>query len=298
MQVKTKGIKIVSTITVNGIFVLISLICVVPLLLVLSASFTTDAALSANGYALIPKEFSVSAYSYIFRKPQQIINAYQVTILVTVVGTLISLLCTGMFGYVISRKDYALQKLFSFILLFTLLFNGGMVPSYIMITRYYHLKDTLLVLILPGVISPWNVFLMRGFFSDLSSSLIDAAKIDGASETRIFFRIIVPISKPAFATIGLFVAFAYWNDWWRSLLYIDNPRLVSLQFYLYRIMANIQLLLTTMREVGSSAVNIAELPGETARMALCVLAAGPMLFIFPFFQKYFVRGLTIGAVKG
>jgi putative aldouronate transport system permease protein len=158
------------------------------------------------------------------------------------------------------------------------------------------LKDTVLALILPYIIIPWHVFLMRGFFLDIPTSLIEAAKIDGAMEVSIFFRIVLPISKPALATIGLFCAFTYWNDWWLSLLYIDNPRLISLQFYLYRIMNTIQFLASSM-QTGAITIDLGELPGETARMALCVLAAGPMLFIFPFFQKYFVRGLTMGAVK-
>jgi putative aldouronate transport system permease protein len=296
--VNTKIGKFLGSIGINGIFIIISLTCVVPLLLIVSASFSTDTSLSLHGYSLIPREFSLNAYRYITKSPQQLINSYGITLFLTGAGTVLSLLCTGMLAYVISRKDYSLHRLFSFLLLFTLLFNGGMVPSYIMMTRYYHLKNTILALLLPYIIIPWHVFLMKGFFLDLSTSLIEAAKIDGAGEGTIFFRIIVPISKPAFATIGLFCAFTYWNDWWLSLLYIDDPQLTSLQFYLYRILNSIQFILTTMRSVGAAGYNLAELPGETARMALCVLAAGPMLFIFPFFQKYFVRGLTIGAVKG
>jgi putative aldouronate transport system permease protein len=219
-----------------------------------------------------------------------------VTIFVTAFGTFVSLFCTGTLSYVMARKDFKYRRPLSFLVLFTLLFQGGMVPSYIMVSKYYHLKDTILALILPYVIIPWHVFLMKGFFIDVSPSLIEAAKLDGAGEITIFFRIIVPVSKPAFATVGLFSAFTYWNDWWLSLLYIDNPKITSLQFYLYRIMNNIQFIATSMRQ-GNLGLSLANLPGETARMALCVLAAGPMLFIFPFFQKYFVRGLTLGAVK-
>jgi putative aldouronate transport system permease protein len=284
-------------IVINALFILVSLGCVVPLLIILSASFTDEVALTLNGYTLFPGKFSLEAYRYIFRSPSQLINAYQITIVVTVVGTFFSLLCTGMFAYVIARRDFIFHRLLSFLVIFTLLFSGGLVPFYIMVTRYYQLKNTLLALILPYLISPWYVFLMKGFFMDIPTSLIEAAKIDGAREGYIFFRIIVPISKPAFATIGLFCAFTYWNDWWLSLLYIDNPRLVSLQFYLYRIMNNINFLTSGLRP-GNITIDISQLPGETARMALCVLAAGPMLVIFPFFQKHFVRGLTIGAVKG
>jgi putative aldouronate transport system permease protein len=281
---------------INLLFILISVACVVPLLLIVASSLSTEVAVHEYGYALFPKEPSLQAYEYIFQNPIQLYYSYGVTIFVTTVGTFFSLLCTSMLAYVIARKDFKLNRLFSFLVLFTLLFSGGMVPSYIMVTRYYHLKDTILALILPYIIIPWHVFLMKGFFGDISPSLIEAAKIDGAHEVSIFFRIIVPISKPAFATIGLFCAFTYWNDWWLSLLYIDNTRLVSLQFYLYRIMNTIQFLASSMAS-RSITIDLGELPGETARMALCVLAAGPMLFIFPFFQKYFVRGLTLGAVK-
>ena len=296
-MIQAKGTGYFWNIMINLLFIFISLACVVPLLLILSASFTDDMALTINGYSLIPAKLSLKAYNYIFTSPRQLITSYRVTIIVTVAGTFVSLLFTGMLAYVIARRDFYLHRLFSFLILFTLLFNGGMVPSYIMISRYYHLKDTIMVLILPYLIIPWHVFLMKGFFMDIPTSLIEAAKIDGAREMYIFFRIIVPISKPAFATIGLFCAFTYWNDWWLSLLYIDNQQLVSLQFYLYRIMNNIQFL-TSSIQMANITINLADLPNETARMALCVLAAGPMLLVFPFFQKYFVRGLTIGSVKG
>jgi putative aldouronate transport system permease protein len=282
---------------INGIFILVSLACVIPLLLIVSASFSEEASLATNGYSLIPKNFSLQAYRYVFKNPWQLLTSYGVTITVTVGGTIGSLFCVGMLAYVISRRDFEFHRFFSFLILFTLLFNGGMVPLYILISRYYHLKNNILVLILPYLVNPWYVFLMRGFFNDVPVELINAAKIDGARESTIFFQIVVPISKPAFATIGLFTAFGYWNDWWLSLMYIDNAKLGSLQYYLYRIMNNIQFLTSAMRS-GGPAINLSNLPGETARMALCVLAAGPMLFIFPFFQKYFVRGLTIGAVKG
>jgi putative aldouronate transport system permease protein len=282
---------------INGLFIILSLACVIPLVLIVSASFSSRLGLNVKGYSLIPPEFSLEAYRYIFKSPRQLLSSYGVTISVTILGTVLSLLCTSMFAYAIARRDFKYHNLLSFLLLFTLLFSGGMVPSYIMISRYYHLKNNILVLILPYVIIPWHVFLMKGFFLDIPVSLMEAAKIDGARELTIFFRIVLPISKPALATIGLFCAFTYWNDWWLSLLYIDNPKLNSLQYYLYRIMNNIQFLTSSMQNVNLN-IDLSKLPGETARMALCVLAAGPMLFIFPFFQKYFVRGLTVGAVKG
>ena len=282
---------------ITGAFILISIFCVFPILYILAASFSDELILAKEGYSLIPRGFSLEAYRYIFDSPKQILTSYGVTIFVTLVGTAISLLFTTMLGYVIARKDFKLSRVLAFMVFFSLLFNGGMVPTYITMTRYYGLKDTIWAMIVPYVIMPWHVFLMKSFLDDIPTTLIEAANIDGAGEIRTFFQIIVPISKPALATVGLFISFTYWNDWFQSMLYIDKSSLTSLQYYLYRIMNNIQYLSTTM-QAGNMGIDLSALPGETARMALCVLAAGPMLIIFPFFQKYFVRGLTVGAVKG
>ncbi len=278
-------------------FILLALFCVLPIFYILSASFSDEIQLTREGYSLLPRGFSLKAYQYILESPKPILDAYGVTIFVTLVGTGVSLLFTVMLAYVIARKDFRLGRIFSFLIFFSMLFNGGLVPTYIMLTKYYHLKDTIWALILPYLIMPWHVFLMRGFLADIPTSLIEAAKIDGAGEIKSFFKIIIPISKPALATVGLFIAFTYWNDWYQSMLYIDSASINSLQFYLYRIMNNIQYLSTSM-QAGNISIDLASLPSETARMALCILAAGPMLIIFPFFQKYFVKGLTVGAVKG
>ena len=279
------------------LFILLALFCVVPILYILSASLSDEIQLTKEGYSLLPRGFSLEAYKYILESPKPIINAYGVTILVTLGGTAVSLLVTTMLAYVIARKDFKVGRVFAFMIFFSMLFNGGLVPTYIMLTKYYHLKDTIWALIFPYIIMPWHVFLMKGFLADIPTSLIEAAKIDGAGDVKTFFKIIVPISKPALATVGLFIAFTYWNDWYQSMLYIDSPDINSLQFYLYRIMNNIQYLSTSM-QAGNISIDIASLPSETARMALCILAAGPMLVVFPFFQKYFVKGLTVGAVKG
>ncbi|MBD5457335.1 MAG: carbohydrate ABC transporter permease [Lachnospiraceae bacterium] len=295
-MIEKKSDKYAQKIIFNGIFILLAVACVFPLLLIVSAAFTDEMSLTIEGYKLWPSKFSLEAFSYILESPKQILMSYGVTIFVTAVGTVGGLLVTSMLAYVIARKDFKFSRVLSFLIFFTLLFNGGMVPSYIMISKYYHLKDTIFALILPYIVIPWHVFLMKGFFADIPMSLIDAAKIDGASEFCVFFKIITPISKPAFATIGLLTAFTYWNDWWLSMLYIDDAKLTSLQYYLYRIMNNIQFLTTSM-QAGNISIDLSNMPNETARMALCLLAAGPMLVIFPFFQKYFVKGLTVGAVK-
>lgn len=286
-----------SKILIHLFFILLALFCVVPFLYVVSASFTSQSGLMQNGYTLIPSDFSTEAYEYCMKSAQSLLQAYGVTITVTVLGTFISLVFTSMLAYVISRRDFRLHRQLSFIVFFTMLFNGGMVPSYILITKYYHLRDTLWVMILPYVIGAWNVFLMKGFFANVPTSLLEASKLDGCTEYGTFFRIVIPVSKPAFATVGLFTAFGYWNDWWLSMMYTTENSLTSLQYYLQRIMQNIQFLQQAVSRGMNISVDMSTFPTSTARMALCVLAAGPMLVIFPFFQKYFVKGLTVGSVK-
>ncbi len=279
------------------IFAVIALFCVLPIFYVISISLTPEKNLAMEGYKLIPSALTLDNYKFILQNPTQILKAYGVSITVTAVGTVMNLFCTSTLAYVMARKDFKLSKIFTVMVLFTLLFNVGMTPSYITVATIYKLKDTLWALILPYVILPWYVFLMRSFLKDLPVSLIEAAQIDGASEFRIFFKIIMPILSPALATIGLLVAFTYWNDWWLGLLYIDNPDLTPLQYMLYRIMNNVQYLATNTGSTGV-ALDMSKLPTESARMVVCVLATLPMLCLFPFFQKYFVKGLTVGSVKG
>ena len=237
----------------------------------------------------------MEAYEYIFKSPKAILNAYGVSIGVTVIGTVLSLLLTTMLAYALSRQDFRGRRGLSLVVLFAMMFNAGMVPTYITFVLHYKLRDSMMALILPYLVAPWHVFLMRSFLADTPTSLIEAARIDGAGEFRTFFQIIIPLSKPALATVGLFTAFLYWNDWYQSMLYVENQNMISLQYYMYRIMNNISFLSSSMFAVG---VDLSKLPNETARMALCVLAAGPMLVVFPFFQKYFVKGLSVGSVKG
>lgn len=282
---------------IHGWFIFFSLFCILPFLYVVSISLSTESDLAQYGYQLIPRHFTTFAYEYLLSAPKALINGYIVSITVTVLGTALSLLLTSKLAYTLSRKDFKGSSTLSFIVFFTLLFNGGLVPWYILIKRYLHIDDSLLALILPGAIIPCHVLLMRGFLADVPLPLIESAKMDGAGEWRIFYTIIMPISKPALATVALFIAFYYWNDWWLAMLYIDNQKLIPLQFMLYRIMNNIQYLSSSLQS-GNISIDISKMPSETARMATAILAAGPILFIFPFFQKYFVKGLTVGAVKG
>lgn len=286
----------ISRICIHLLFIVVSILAIGPMLLILSSSFTDEIEVIKNGYTIFPKVFSVSAYEYVLRDPTIILKAYGVTILVTVAGTITSVLVTTMLAYVLSRQDFLAGKIISFMVVFSMMFNGGLVPSYILITKYLKLKDSLLALILPMVVIPWFIFLMRGLLGKIPISLIEAAHIDGANELKIFASIILPISKPAIATLAVFTSFTYWNDWFLALLYIDNPNLAPLQLLLQRVMNFAQF----VRNSPGLAVNIdfSKLPAQTARMATCVLVAGPILLVFPFFQKHFVRGLTGGAIKG
>ncbi|BFT71123.1 carbohydrate ABC transporter permease [Paenibacillus sp. P36] len=285
----------ISLFMIHMALLLSSIACIIPIVLVLTASFTKESTILTEGYSLFPSEISLEAYQFIFNNPKQIINSYMVTIFVTVTGTLLSILVTAMVAYVICRKDFFLANKISFFIFFTLLFSGGLVPWYILVSRILHLKDTPLALILPYVVTPFLVLLMKGFMSTIPFALIESAKMDGASEYRVFFSIIIPVSKSGLATIALFSVLIYWNDYWLSLLFIDTGKYVSLQLLLYRIMSNIDFLNSALAVANTSSV---VLPSQSARFALAVVAAGPMLFIFPFFQRFFVKGITVGSIKG
>lgn len=248
---------------------------------------------------MIPHEFSLEAYKAVFMSPGMILDSYMVTIITTVVGTIIGLCISASAGYVISRKNYRYRKILSFFIFFTMLFNGGLVPTYILMTQWLHLKNTIWALILPLVVNAWYIILMRGFFQGIPDSIMEAARIDGASELRIFFGIVLPLSKPVLATIALFYALAYWNDWYQSLLYIDNQKLYKLQYLLMQILKKSQFLNSAAGQaVMGTGASTSDMPTLNLRMAMCVVAVGPLLIAFPFFQKYFVKGITVGSVKG
>lgn len=275
---------------------LLSISCIAPLMLVATISITGIESIYRAGYSFIPRVISLDAYIYIFADAKHILRSYLVTIVVTIVGTFLSLLVMAMIAYPLSRSDYRHQRKMSFYVFFTMLFNGGLVPTYIVVMRYLHLGDSFWVLILPYLVIPWYVLLLKTFFAQIPYEIIEASKVDGCSEYRIFFTILLPMTKPALATVGLMASLRYWNDWWLSLLYINNENLVPMQLLLYRIMANIQELARLAAESGIT--ETIQFPSESARMAMAIIAAGPMLFVFPFFQRYFVQGLTVGAVKG
>ena len=285
-------------IVVNAFFLLLSVCIVAPFVLIVSVSLTREDALHANGYSFFPGAFSTLAYEYLFRSPGVILRAYGNTAFVTVVGTLLGLLLTAMIGYVISRRDYKFRSALTVYVFIPMLFSGGLVPFYILMTQYLHLKDSLWALILPGLLSPFYILIMKGFMGKLPFELIESAKIDGAGEWRIFLQLVVPLSTPALATLGLFTAFNYWNEWFNALLFIDDDSRVPLQLLLVRIMNTLDFLRNNSEYIQSLGINMSQFPNESVRMALVVLVAGPMMFVFPFFQRYFVQGLTVGSLKG
>lgn len=277
----------------NVVLGIVAIAFFMPLLLVVSSSFSSEAAVDAHGYSFFPREFSVFAYKYILGSSSQLFVSYGVSIVVTAVGTAASLLLMSLLAYTLAQPDYKLRRPLSFYVLFTMLFNGGLVPTYILITRYLHLQDTIFVLILPYLVTPFYVLLLRTYFSQLPRDYTDAARIDGAGEWRIFWNIVMPIARPALATVGLFVLLGYWNDWWLGLLYIQNDNLVPVQLYLYRILTNIDFLASNQ----SSISQLQGVPIQTVKMAAAVLAIGPIVVAFFAVQRFLVRGITIGGIK-
>lgn len=279
------------------IMIIFSIFCILPLLLIVGISFTGEAEVYATGYKFIPEVFNTEAYDYIFKTPMTIVRSYGVTIGVTLVGTLFSLLFTATLGYVISRKDFVLARPLSFMVFFAMLFTGGIVPWYMIITNVLKLKNTYWAMILPYMIVPWFVMLMKGFFTSVPKEIIESAKMDGCGEIRAFFNIVVPISTPALTTVGLFIALNYWNDYKLAMYFINEPNMYPLQYLLQQIMNNLNFMKNSLAASMGISLHV-DLPSESVRMAMCILAAGPMLIIFPFFQKYFVKGITVGSVKG
>lgn len=282
---------------VHLFFVLIAVICIVPFIIVISASFSSETDLAMYGFSVLPKKVDFTAYKYLFRNPETILNSYIVTILITVIGTFLGVLFMSMAAYCLARSTFRHKGLLTFFIFFPTLFSGGMVPSYIINTQYLHLTDTLAAMILPSLINVFHIIMLRTFFKQIPGALYEAATMDGASEYHIFFRLVLPLSKPVVATVAFLSALAKWNEWYNAMLYIRDDKLVPLQYMLQRMMMNLRTLLDAMQNVPTS-VNLQDLPGENLRMAMLVVAIGPMLLVFPFFQKYFTRGMTVGAVKG
>lgn len=278
------------------VLTVLTVFCLFPFILVISSSLTEESSIIRDGFQLIPTSFSLEAYAILFKYPQEMLKAYGITITVTLLGTLFGLFLTSMTAYVLSRKDFKWRNRFSFFFFFTTLFSGGLVPWYLLIVNYLQLKDTLLVLILPMLMNVFYIIVMKSFMSSIPEAIIESTKIDGANDFQIYLQFVLPLSKPALATIGLFIALGYWNDWYNALLFISNSDLMPLQYYLYRLLGNMDGMRKAMMAAG--AVMSSDIPTESLKMAMTIVATGPIMIAYPFIQRYFVQGLTIGAVKG
>jgi putative aldouronate transport system permease protein len=278
---------------INLILLTISLACLLPFVVVLSASFSTENSIVNQGYTLLPKEFNTLAYQYLLVDSAQVFQSYLISLIVTLIGAPLSLLIMALVAYAMTRKQFQYRKAVAFYIFFTMLFSGGLVPSYILITQYLQLKDTLAVLIVPSLVVGAWVLILRTYFRDLPEELLDAARIDGCGEWRTFFQIVVPLSTPGLATVGLFSVLMYWNDWFTPLLYIEKATLYPIQYLLYTIVNNMDFLDLLSQQAGMRV----DPPRIPARMAMVVLAIGPILLVYPFVQRYFVRGIRVGSLK-
>lgn len=282
----------------NAVFIIICLTCVVPLLLVISVSFSDEQTVALNGYRFLPEKLSLDAYRYLWQEGRTILNAYAVTVFTTVTGTVLSLAVIATFAYPLSRKDFAYRKWILFLVVLTLLFNGGLVPWYLVTTQVLHLKNNIWALIVPHLFNGWYVLIMKTYFqTTIPDPVLESAKIDGAGEFRTFLKIVLPLSLPGLATIGLFSAIVYWNDWWLPLMLITNDKLLNVQYLMYKALSFADFLSNASGMNFGSIMQLSP-PTLTFRMALAVVGIGPIVLAYPFFQKYFVQGLTLGAVKG
>ena len=297
---KINTVSALANFSLIAFFTVVCLLCIIPMLIVLSSSFTPDTTIVLKGYTIIPENPVITAYAFIFSDEGKVIRAYVIQILTTVIGTILSVLITSMIAYPLSRKELPHRNFFAFFVFFTMLFSGGLAPTYYVYTRILDLKNTFFILFIPYLVGGFNVIILRTFFtSNVSSEIIESAKIDGSGEFRTFFKVVFPISLPGIATIALFTTVGLWNDWYLSMLYIDNEKLTNLQYLMYKTLLSIQYIKAneSFRSAYGNDI-LAKLPVESTRMAMAMIGMGPILIAYPFFQKFFIKGLTIGAVKG
>jgi putative aldouronate transport system permease protein len=284
----------------NLLLIALSAVCLIPLLLVVAISFSDQMAVQESGYRLIPTVVSFEGYTFLYEQRAMILRTLGMSLFVTGAGTILGVMLTTSMGYILSRLEYRLQKFFTWLVFIPMVFNGGLVSTYFVISQFLGLRNSPWALILPLCVSSFNVIVCKTFFrSTIPDSVVESAKIDGASQFTIFFRIILPLSLPVIATIGLFLSFAYWNDWFQAMLYIDDMKLYTLQAFLNRLLTDINAIAQQALILGASqAEMIMRMPREAARMAIVVVVVLPIACAYPFFQRYFISGLTIGAVKG
>lgn len=296
MKIKSSKSTVVFKIVVYIILAVVALICVFPFVVIVSGSFTDNQTILTEGYGILPKKFSLASYQTIFKAPKDILQAYKMTTYYTVVGTGVGLFITTMTAYVISRAEFKYRNIVSFMIYFTSIFGGGMIPWYLMYANVLGLKGSTFSIWFPALMSPFLVILMRTFIKEsVPDAIAESAKIDGAGHMTIFMKIVMPVLRPGLATVGLFLAIGYWNDWYRSSMFSTSSKTWELQFYLYNLLNETQAL----KQMASSVnANTGDLPTESIKLAMAVVATGPVLMFYPFVQKYFVSGITVGAVKG
>jgi putative aldouronate transport system permease protein len=296
---KYNRIKPVTNFIFSAIFFLLAMLCVVPAIFIVIISLSSSNSIARVGYSFFPIEWSLEAYEYLLNNFEMIGRAFGISVFVTIAGAIIGLLLTTSMAYSLSRSNYKLKGFFTWVVFIPMVFGGGLVSTYNIYTTVLGLKDSIWVLILPMAVSSFHVVICKTFFkTTIPQSILESAEIDGASQFRIFLQIVLPISKPLLATIGLLLCFGYWNDWWLSLMYIDNKNRYSLQAVLMSVERNIEFLANNANTLGISAAEYAlKMPKEPMRMAMAVIIVVPIACAYPFFQKYFVSGLTIGSVK-
>ena len=296
MKIKKGPAQITFNVIAYTLLLLGSIICVVPFILILSGSFTDNATILREGYSLLPRNFTLSAYETVFKHPKDILQAYKMNIYYTGLGTALGLLMITLTAYVISRKEFKYRNTVSFLIYFTSIFGGGTIPWYLMYANVLGLKGSTIAIWFPALMSPFLVILMRTFIvGSVPDAITESAKIDGAGHVTIFLKIVMPVLGPALATIGLFLALGYWNDWYRSSMFSTDSTTWELQFYLYDLL-NATTAIKQMSQ--ASGLSTADLPTEAVKLAMAVVATGPVLLFYPFVQRYFVSGITVGAVKG
>lgn len=291
------ALKPAPNILINFVLILFSLACILPFVFTIIISLTDESVL-LSGYSFWPSKWSIEGYKYVFKSGGMIFSAFGISIQLVVIGTVLGLIVTAMYAYILYRKDYKFRKFFNWLSFITMIFSAGLVPTYVVFVQMFHLKNSIWSLIFPLLCTPFNIIILKTFYTtSIPEALIESASIDGCSEFRTFAQIILPISLPGLATIALFYTLGYWNDWYNALLYIDEASKVPLQYLLMKIQNNINYLTTNIGDVGTAEA-LQNMPSESARMVLAVIIIVPIACAYPFFQKYFVSGLTVGSVKG
>lgn len=290
---KSKG-EVIFDIVVYTIAALFCVYCLYPFAIILGSSFETESNFAIHGFPIIPRDFSLKAYQMVLGD-SQIFKAYGVTIFTTVIGTLFSMFLTITMAYPLSLKKVKFRNVITFFVYFTMLFGGGLVPTYLLISKTLNMKNNIFVLIIPVAFGAWNMFLMRNFFNGIPGELAESAYMDGANDFQILAKIILPVSVPGIATISLFYALGYWNQWFNAMLYIEESDLFPLQYLLMRMLRNVEAMREMARTTG---VSMGEIPTNSLRMATTVVAIGPIVLLYPYVQKFFTSGLTVGAIKG